>query len=211
MKENIKTFINEAFNYRERLEECSINRSADRYLLEYIAYGLSKYKSVNNFIKNVDKWIRSLTSIYSELGFDHKSNQITAVINYTDQLIVVDQSLYDELSYIINILDKYGLIIEFNKPGEPKKSMTLLHFFETVERMYPKIKDRYKGLGSSAPSVSREVIMDPRTRRLLRVKISDLDKTVDTLATLVGDGKYNKEQRKEMLMNFKFTMDMIDN
>lgn len=211
MKENIKTFINEAFNYRERLEECSINRSADRYLLEYIAYGLSKYKSVNNFIKNVDKWIRSLTSIYSELGFDHKSNQITAVINYTDQLIVVDQSLYDELSYIINILDKYGLIIEFNKPGEPKKSMTLLHFFETVERMYPKIKDRYKGLGSSAPSVSREVIMDPRTRRLLRVKISDLDKTVDTLATLVGDGKYNKEQRKDMLMNFKFTMDMIDN
>ena len=32
-----------------------------------------------------------------------------------------------------------------------------------------------------------------------------------TMGMLVGDGKENKSARKEMLMNFKFTMDMIDN
>ena len=76
--------------------------------------------------------------------------------------------------------------------------------------MYPVIKDRYKGLGESAAIVSREVIMDPRTRRLLRLTIDDV-KTIQAFDVLVGGGKENTNQRKEMLMNFKFTMDMIDN
>ena len=76
--------------------------------------------------------------------------------------------------------------------------------------MYPMIRDRYKGLGSSTAVVSKEVIMDPRTRRLIRVSMDDYN-TYDTMGMLIGDGKENKRNRKEMLMNFKFTMDMIDN
>lgn len=211
MKANIQDFVTEAFDYRSTLEECSIERSVNRYLLEYIAYGFAKYgDTADKFIDNVDEWIRMLVKVYPEIGFDHKTHQIKAVIDYVDQLVVVDDDLIERLRYIIDILKKYGLIIKYTTKGGEPQSTTLLRFFEYVERLYPVIKDRYKGLGSSAAVVSKEVIMDPRTRRLLRVTMDDAE-IMKTMGMLVGDGKENKRNRKEMLMGFKFTMDMIDN
>jgi DNA gyrase/topoisomerase IV subunit B len=52
--------------------------------------------------------------------------------------------------------------------------------------------------------------MDPKTRRLLRVTMDDAE-IMKTMGMLVGDGKENKNARKEMLMGFKFDMSMIDN
>jgi hypothetical protein len=34
---------------------------------------------------------------------------------------------------------------------------------------------------------------------------------ISTMGMLVGDGKENKNARKDMLMNFKFDMSIIDN
>ena len=209
-KINIQEFVTEAVDYNSKLGECSINRSVNRYLLEYIAYGFAKYgDNVHDFIDHVDEWIRMLVKIYPEIGFDHKTHQIKAVIDYVDQLVVVDEELIDSLRYVIDILKKYGLTVKYPTKDGMKQS-TIARFFEDIEKMYPVIKDRYKGLGESAAIVSKEVIMDPRTRRLVRVTMDDPD-VMRTLGMLVGDGKENKTNRKEMLMNFKFTMDMIDN
>lgn len=210
-KIDVKDFVAEAFDYLSTLEECSIGRSVNRYLLEYIAYGFAKYgDTADKFIDNVDEWVRMLVKIYPEIGFDHKTHQIKAVIDYVDQLVVVDDDLVESLRYIINIQTKYGLLITYTTKGSQAQTTTIARFFEYIERMYPVIKDRYKGLGSSAAVVSKEVIMDPRTRRLLRVTMDDIN-TMKTMGMLIGDGKENKKNRKEMLMNFKFTMDMIDN
>lgn len=212
-KINVRDFVTEAFDYLTNLETCSIDRSVNRYLLEYIANGFAKYgATVDDFIDNVDDWIRMLVKVYPEIGFDHTTRQIKATIDYVDQLVVVDNELIDALMYVINIQKKYGLLITF-KPKNTNtvpQTTTIGRFFERIERMYPMIRDRYKGLGSSTAVVSKEVIMDPRTRRLIRVSMDDYN-TYDTMGMLIGDGKENKRNRKEMLMNFKFTMDMIDN
>ena len=212
-KINVRDFVTEAFDYLTNLETCSIDRSVNRYLLEYIANGFAKYgTTVDDFIDNVDDWIRMLVKVYPEIGFDHATRQIKATIDYVDQLVVVDNELIDALMYVINIQKKYGLLITF-KPKNTNtvpQTTTIGRFFERIERMYPMIRDRYKGLGSSTAVVSKEVIMDPRTRRLIRVSMDDYN-TYDTMGMLIGDGKENKRNRKEMLMNFKFTMDMIDN
>lgn len=212
-KINVRDFVTEAFDYLTNLETCSIDRSVNRYLLEYIANGFAKYgTTVDDFIDNVDDWIRMLVKVYPEIGFDHTTRQIKATIDYVDQLVVVDNELIDALMYVINIQKKYGLLITF-KPKNVNtvpQTTTIGRFFERIERMYPMIRDRYKGLGSSTAVVSKEVIMDPRTRRLIRVSMDDYN-TYDTMGMLIGDGKENKRNRKEMLMNFKFTMDMIDN
>lgn len=207
----IQEFITDAFDYYTILEENSINHSVNRYLLEHIANGFVKYGSVENFIKNIDKWIRSLVKIYPELGFDHKSNQIHAVVDLQDQLIIIDEELKDDLSEIIRVQSQYGLLIKY-KPKNSDKSITttLALFFEHISAFYPVIKDRYKGLGSSDAKVSREVIMDPNTRRIIRVKMDDLD-TDRRLGILVGKSKDEVNARKELLLNFKFTKDMIDN
>jgi hypothetical protein len=56
----------------------------------------------------------------------------------------------------------------------------------------------------------REVVMDPRTRRIIRVTANDIN-TMEKMGALVGNGKENIYQRKEMLMDFKFTKADIDN
>ena len=210
-KVSAQEFVTEAFDYLTTLEEVSINRSANRYLLEWIANGFAKYGcTVEDFENNVDEWIRKLVLIYPELGYDHKNHQIKAVVDLIDQLIVIDDDLINRLSYIINIQKKYGILMKYKDKSGNKVQTTISEFFEYITRMYPVIKARYKGLGSSSAAVSREVIMDPKTRRLFRVTINDAN-TMEVLCKLVGDGKADRIARKEMLMNYKFTKDMIDN
>lgn len=207
----VQAFIKEAFDYNNILRESSIDRSVNRYLLEHIAHGLSKYGSVDGFIKNIDKWIRSLVKIYPELGFNHDTNQIVATIDLVDQLVVVDEELYQSLYPIIDIINRYGLLIHYTSEKRSIDRQTVLSkFFEYVEDLYPVIKGRYKGLGSSDAIVMREVVMDPRTRRIIRVTTNDV-LTMQKMGALVGNGKDNIMKRKEMLLDFKFTKADIDN
>lgn len=211
MKGDIKKFVAEAFDYRNQLMAVSIDRAVNRYLLEHIAAGFVKYKGVDGLIKNIDKWLRSVCKVFKEIGFDDETNQVRAVIDLQDQLVVIDHRLYEDLEYVINVIEKYGLIIEYNRKNSNEvKSTTLCRFFEDIEGIYPVITDRYKGLGSSNPSVSKEILMNPKTRRLIKVTMEDAS-TCYRLGTLMGSSRDELNARKDMLMNFKFDKSMIDN
>jgi hypothetical protein len=211
-KVTVSDFVTEAFDYRSILNECSIDRSVNRYLLEYIAYGFAKYgNTTQGFIDHVDEWIRMLIKIYPEIGFDHQTHQIKATIDLVDQLVVVDDELVKALEFITAILTKYGLLITYSsKKRGINQTTTLLRFFEYIEGLYPVIKDRHKGLGSSAAIISKEVLMDPKTRRMIRVTKDDAE-TIRTMSILMGDGKENIRCRKKLLTEFKFDKSMIDN
>ena len=211
VKADVREFVTEAFDYLNILKECSINHSVNRYLLEYIANGYVKYGNSENFIAHIDEWIRMLAKIYPELGFDHETKQIRAVIDLQDQLVIVDDELMEDLQPIIDIQTKYGLLIEYKSESKGlNKTTPLSGFFEYIEDHYPVIKARYKGLGSSDAKVSKEVIMDPATRRIVRVKMEDIN-TYRRMGVLVGKSKDEVNARKDLLMDFKFTKDMIDN
>lgn len=201
--------INDAFDYRNKLVEVSYDRHVNRYLLEHIANGFAKYKTTENFIKYIDEWIRSLVKIYPEIGFDHSSNQLHATIDLVDQLVVIDDALLNELRYVIDILSTWGLLVDVEINKETKTT-TILNMFEMVEDMYPRIVQRYKGLGSSAPKITRNIITDPRTRRTIKITMNNID-TYTRIGDLMGDGKEQTRNRKELLMNFPFTKDMLDN
>ena len=209
---NISTsdFVTEAFDYLNTLKECSINRSVNRYMLEYIAYGIAIYGSKQAFIDNIDKWLRSITSVFKEIGYDRNTNQVYSVIDLTDNFVLIDDELIVELGPVIDILQKYGLMIHYVSNKRNLNAQTeMSHFFECIEDMYPHIKARYKGLGSSDPEVLREVVMDPRCRRIHQVTIEDA-MTYAKMAALCGTGKDNVNERKQILMDFKFTKADID-
>ena len=205
-------FVTDAFDYLTNIDDVAITRSTSSYLLEFIAEGFAKYGgTVDAFEKNIEKWLKSIYKIYPEISYDHRTHQLMAVIDLRDHLVIIDDDLIEQLQYNINVIKKYGLLITYpDKSIGKNRTTTLTRFFEDVERYYPTIKDRYKGLGSSPAYASREVIMDPKTRRLLRVTMNGLE-TMSIMGNLVGSGKDNMQARKEMLMNFKVTKDMIDN
>lgn len=207
----VADFVNDAFNYRTELEECAIKNSVNPYLLEFIANGFVKYETVENFINNIDPWLRTIVDIFKEIGFNHETRQLHAVIDLKDQLVIIDEHILEGLQYVIEVQQKYGILIKYtSKKFNLDKQTTLLRFFEEIEKFYPKVQDRYKGLGSSSADVSRQTIMDPNTRRVITVTAEDAE-TYRKLAMLVGDGDINMKGRKEALMNFKFNMSMIDN
>jgi len=197
-------FIEHAFDYLNTLVEVSLDRSVNRYLLEHIAHGMAIAGSVDAFIDDIDEWIRSLTKTYPELGFDHKSHQIMATIDLVDQVVVVDEALYNALIYVINIQKEYGMIVAFDC-----RTTSIGRFFEDIQKKYPVIKERYKGLGSSDAKVSKEIIMDPRTRRIFRIDASDVN-IMKTYDMLVGKTPDDIKARKEMLMNFEWKPSDID-
>jgi DNA gyrase subunit B len=199
-----KTFIEEAFTYLTDLTEVSEALSVNRYLLEHIAHGMMCAESVDGFIDHIADWLRSLTKTYPELWYDEKSHQIFATIDLVDQVVVVDQSLYDRLLPIIQIQQKYGMLVQFDS-----HTYTIGRFFEEVQRKYPVIKDRYKGLATSDPKVLREIVTDPRTRHIFRVDASDIH-IMQTYDMLVGKGKEAVKARKDMIMNFKWKPSDID-
>ena len=208
---NITDFIQDAFDYYDILVDVSTNHSIDRYLLEQIVNGYVKYGcTVSGFVNHVDEWIRSLANIYKELGFDHTSNQVTATIDLHDQVIVIDDDLFTELEYIVNVQRKYGLLIKYTT-HDSEGTTTLSRFFELIRKYYPKINgQRFKGLGSSEPKALKDVIMDPRTRRISRVTVDDIERTKEQLGVLVGKSDDEVKRRKELLLDFKFTAADID-
>lgn len=212
-KPDIRSFVTEAFDYLSTLEKCSEVLRVNKYLLEHIASGFAKYgRTPEAFIQHVDEWIVTIVTIYPELGFDHEKCQIEATIDLVDQVVVVDQFLIDRLAMCIDIIEKYGLLISYkSKKRNIDNTTTIGRFFEYIQTQYPDIKDRYKGLGSSNSKVSREVIMDPRTRRIVRVTFANYEETTQKLGNLVGDSRHDIAARKELLLDFKFTADMIDN
>lgn len=210
-KVNVRDFVTEAFSYSSDLSTCSINLSVSRYLLEYIAYGFALYgRTPEKFVDHVDEWLRMVVDVFPEIGFDHKTNQVIAVIDLIDQVVIIDDELVEFLSNIITIQENYGLLIHYkSKSKNVDKTTTLLRFFEFIEGMYPVIKDRFKGLGSTEATVSRDIIMDPKTRRIFRISINDAD-TMIKMGYLVGKSKSDIAERKRMLMDFKYDMSMID-
>lgn len=199
-----RTFITEAFTYLSDLIDLSLDLSVNRNLLEHIAYGMMEAGSLEAFLDNIDQWCVSSLKVFPELGFDHKSHQILATIDLTDQVVVIDQTLFDRLQPIIEIQRKYGLHVVYEA-----NTTTIAQFFENIQKNYPVIKDRYKGLGSSDPKVLREIIMDPKTRRIFRVDASDIH-IMQTYDMLVGKSKEATRRRKEMITAFKWKPSDID-
>lgn len=207
---NIKDFVIDAFDYLDVLETVSIDHSVNRYLLEYIANGYVKYGTTENFIKNADEWLRKGIGMFREIGFDHDKHQVCATIDLIDQVVVIDDALMDSLEYIINVQKKYGMVIKYSSAQSGTGTTTLCRFFEMIQRVYPQIKDRFKGLGSSESKVMAEVVMNPKTRRIYRVDPGDIERTKDQMEILIGRAKDSVMKRKELLMDFKFTAADID-
>jgi DNA gyrase subunit B len=205
-------FVHQTFDYLTTLRDTAISRNVNAQLLEYVAWGIAiNNGDLNKFIKNINKWLKRMTSVYPELGFDDVTNQISAVIDYNDQLVVLDEFLIESLRPIIDVISKYGVMITYkSRKLNTEVTNTLSTFYVDMEKYYPTITNRYKGLGQSPAQVSKEVIMDPRTRRIIRLTMNDA-LIMQQMAILLAKDKESLNARKDLISRFHFTKNDIDN
>ena len=104
-----------------------------------------------------------------------------------------------------------GLLINYkSKQMNKDVTNTLSTFYVDMEKYYPTIKNRYKGLGSSPAIISKEVIMDPKTRRIIRLTMNDA-LIMQQMAILLAQDKESLSARKDLRSGFHFTKNDIDN
>ena len=206
------SFVHSTFDYLATLRDASITRNVNSKLLEYVAWGIANNGGdINKFIKNINKWMKQVADIYPELGYDEDARQISAVIDYHDQLVVLDEYLVDALRYIIDTIMTYGVLIRYkSKKLNADVTNTLSTFYVDMEKYYPTIKNRYKGLGSSPAIISKEVIMNPRTRRIIRLTMNDA-LIMQQMGILLAKDKDSLNERKKLISGFHFTKNDIDN
>ena len=206
------TFVHDTFDYLTNLRDIAITRGVNAQLLEYVAWGIATNDGdLNKFIKNINKWMKKLAGVYPELGFDEVTHQISAVINYNDQLVVLDEYLVQSIRPIIDVISQYGVMITYSsKKLNTEVTNTLSTFYVDMEKYYPTITNRYKGLGQSPAQVSKEVIMDPRTRRIIRLTMNDA-LIMQQMSVLLAKDKDSLIARKNLITGFNFTKNDIDN
>ena len=86
--------------------------------------------------------------------------------------------------------------------------MTLGQFFQRVQKYYPKIVTRYKGLGELKPGDLWETTMNPNNRILIRLTIKEMEDEIRKFNILHGDAD---EERKAMVSAFQLDREFLDN
>ena len=79
-----------------------------------------------------------------------------------------------------------------------------------MKKYQPNILHRFKGLGENDDDDIKTTIMDPNTRTLIRVHISDIENDMKVFQTLRGGSPLDAQNRKIMMREFKVDRESID-
>ena len=131
------------------------------------------------------------------------------------QLLEISPQLIRRSIPLIQILDDWGpvrgksLVLKDIKTST-EHELSLLGILKILRKYQPNILHRFKGLGENDNEDIKTTIMDPNTRMLIRVNISDIENDMKTFQVLRGQSPLDAMNRKSMMRAFKIPKDAID-
>lgn len=209
-KKEIMEFMKLNKLYLDELTRCSEHYSANPTLIEYVV----KYKDEKNFKKNM---LKKFPEIKIEYDKDNKSDMIIeGVYEGAYQIFTVDKLFNKKVENLKQLMDKnecqYYKVREKYKDGlESRGLLSIGEFLQLTTKLIPGIELRYKGLGELHDHDLWMTVMNPETRTLIQLTVSDIEEACKTYDTLHGKGKVNSENRKAMTDGFEINIDLIDN
>lgn len=151
---------------------------------------------------------------FPEIYYDDKDTLIKGVIDGNYQLIEISEQLIRKSVNLINIMIKWNaasgnIILKDNKTGTEHK-LSMLGILKILKKYQPNILHRFKGLGENDEEDIRTTIMDPNTRTLIRVNISDIENDMKIFQMLRGNSPTDALNRKMMMKEYQIPRDLID-
>lgn len=196
--------------YLDELTRCSEHYSANPTLIEYVV----KYKDEKNFKKNM---LKKFPEIKIEYDKDNKSDMIIeGVYEGAYQIFTVDKLFNKKVDNLKQLMDKnecqYYKVREKYKDGiESRGLLSIGEFLQLTTKLIPGIELRYKGLGELDSEDLWMTVMNPESRTLIQLTVSDIEEACKTYDTLHGKGKTNMENRRKMTDAFEINREMMDN
>lgn len=154
---------------------------------------------------------------FPELYFDKEMRLITGSINGNPQSIEITNQMLrrskaDGLSSLIKryrLKDGQKFVLISIKTKE-RQVLSMLELLKVMQKYQPNILHRFKGLGENDPEDIKTTIMDPATRSLIKVTMSDPETALKTLQMLGGDSEIDRVGRREAYLGFSIDRDTID-
>lgn len=222
-------FLAETATYVEFMDQLSDHYKLNGHLLEMI---LNEFAWMNipmdNFVLKPDLYIPKMLkdldiqkmmdkigTVYEEVFYDDKWNLITGTIDMKPQSVEISSSLIRRCRSVIKTIHEWGpkpdetLVLKSVKT-RTENELSLLGALKVLSKFQPDIEHRFKGLGENDPEDIKTTIMDPNTRMLIRVQISDIENDEKIFQMLRGGSVVDAAARKAMMSEFRIDPSLID-
>lgn len=164
---------------------------------------------------NIQHLMNKVGTEFPEIYYDDNDNLIKGIIDGKYQMIEINETLIKKSKDIIKLIRKWGakedecIVLRDNKTGTIHE-LSLLGILKILKKFQPNIIHRFKGLSENEPEDMKTTIMDPNTRTLIRLQLSDMENDMEIFKMLRGQSPLDAQNRKNFMNSFKIDKDMID-
>ena len=217
-KKEFVGLLSETINYLSELQTLEKRSACPMDILEYICYFMECSKNAKD---PKGEFEDLLNRKYPELHYDSQYQSIMGAVNGENIALIVDDS-FEKMSAkmrqaIRELPAFYALVKNRNASADDPKSddwdlMTYGQLMAMCNKSFNvPIEQRYKGLGESDASMIFPSLMNPKTRKLIRITMDDVAEAMKTIELLHGDSDAMREARRRLLYNANITLEDIDN
>lgn len=226
-KQQLAEFLSDTSSYVDSINMLTNHYKVNGRLLEFIIEEFSLMKIdfssylnnpfiISDAISKVDiqHLMDRIGTEFPEIYYDDKDKLIKGVIDGNYQLIEISEQLIRKSVDLIMVMTKWdaasnNIILKDNKTGTEHR-LSMLGVLKILKKYQPNILHRFKGLGENDEEDIRTTIMDPNTRTLIRVNISDIENDMKIFQMLRGNTPTDVLNRKMMMKEYQIPRDLID-
>lgn len=222
-KEELNALLSDTSSYVDDLELVANHYKTNDRLLEIIIeefsmvdFDVSAGFTLEWLIKqiNIQHLMDRIGIEFPELYYSDKDDLIKGAIDGKWQIIEITDQLVRKVMPLIQIQKRWGsgyhrLVLKDVKTST-EHQLSMLEALKILKKYQPTILHRFKGLGENSDEDIKKTIMDPNTRTLIKVNISDIENDMQIMQMLRGGSPLDALNRKMMMKNYKIPKDMID-
>lgn len=216
-----RTFLYETSDYLGDLKSIAGHFKTSYLFVERIASFLVwKYpnmgsdfdlKEILSDQKFLTEFMSTIQKVYPEIKYDEVENKLYGVADGHHTTLETGNRFVRKIQILLDTYRNYGYSILVKEKDDEFKQMTLAMFNDKYQKFIPKIGERFKGLGEMKPENLFETTMNPNSRVLIQLKLSDLKEEMKIFNKLHGNTKKDKEARKKMMKEFHIRPEDLDN
>lgn len=217
-----KEYLVDTYDYRENLIRSHKNSGrVNKFLIEIIVANLvimgklrseSDYDDINTLFsdsKFVAEFMSRIQEVYPEIKTDD-TGRISGIVEGKTAVIKLGSRFFKKVADLIPVYQKYGYQIMVEEKGKEPKVMTIAQFADISTKLMPK-RLRIKGLGELEGKDLFNVSLDINNRISVQYTIEDVERELGILSKTHGNSKSDRQNRKQMMKNYKIKREDLDN
>lgn len=217
-KKDLVKLMNLTMQYLPELRTLEKRSACPASILEYICYFMEASKAAKDPMSEFEDL---MSKKFPELHYDSQYESIMGAVNGENVTLIIDDIFRNMAKRFMQMIRGlpafYVLVKNRNAKDTDAKAdewdlMTFGQFMEIADKSFNvPIEQRYKGLGESDASMIFPSMMNPKTRKMVRITMDDAEEARKTIELLHGDSEAMREARRKLLYNANITLEDIDN